>query len=85
MELKTPSLKELASTISSQISIIDDFLEKNALPQPSFAPYGLRNWEGADGQVQAARMHLIEAATDILHLAMGPSDYMKFNTLTVSP
>ena len=85
MELKTPSLKDLATTIFSQVSIVDDFLEKNALPQPSFAPYGLRNWEDADGQVQAGRMHLIEAATNISHLDMGPSDYMKFNALTVSP
>lgn len=85
MELKTPSLKELASAISSQSSIVNEFLEKNALPQPSFAPYGLRNWEDADGEVQAARMQLIEAATDILHLAMGPSEYIKFNALTARP
>jgi hypothetical protein len=82
MELKTPSLKELASAISFQSSIVNEFLEKNPLPQPSFAPYGLRNWEDADGEVQAARMQLIEAATDILHLAMGPSEYIKFNALT---
>lgn len=43
---------------------------------------GLRLWdfEGID----EARIGLIEAATDILHLAMGPNQYMTYQALTVN-
>jgi hypothetical protein len=82
MALKSPSLKELALTITSQVSTINNFLEKNALPQPSFAVDGPASLP-EDLEVQSARLALIEAATDMLHLAMGPLDYMRWQPLTL--
>jgi hypothetical protein len=84
MELKTPTLIELASAIAAQTAIVNSFLEKNQHPQPSFASCGLRGWNFPDLELQQARTQLIEAATDILYLAQGPSEYLKYQSLTVS-
>jgi 6-hydroxytryprostatin B O-methyltransferase len=86
MALNSPSLKDLAALISAQSSKISDFVEKNDLPQLSFAVDGLRDRSfNGDLEAQGARVALIEAATDILHLAIGPEDYMKYQPITACP
>jgi 6-hydroxytryprostatin B O-methyltransferase len=76
------SLGELVALISTHVSTITKFLDVNSLPHPSFAvnaPAGLPG----DANVQRARFALIEAATDLIHLATGPEDYIKLQSLEV--
>jgi hypothetical protein len=84
MELPNPTLKDLATSIDKQVSLIDACLEHLSLPQPSFEIDGLRRWDhpGLD-EVQDARIALIDAASDLLHLAMGPYEFLKSEYLGV--
>jgi 6-hydroxytryprostatin B O-methyltransferase len=85
MALNSPSLLELASAITSQVSIINEFLQNNGLPQPSFAVDGLRTREFPENpEIQQAYMELVESASDLLHLALGPENYVASVPLQVS-
>lgn len=85
MTLNSPSLEELASAISSQASTITKFLQNNGMPQPSFTVDGGRKREFPDNpEIEQAYMGLIESASDLLHLALGPKKYMTFMPLYVS-
>lgn len=81
----SPSLKELASIINAQTSKISDFVEKNGLPPISFGVDGMRD-RGFLGNPEliVANMALIQAATDLLQLALGPQDYLTNVGLTLS-
>jgi O-methyltransferase domain len=74
---------DLAAQISSSSAIIAGYLEKNSLPQPTFAVDSPRSLPEVP-EVQAARMALIEAAAKIHHLAIGADDYIWQQSLTVS-
>lgn len=85
MELQNPTLKDLATAINKNVSIIDSCLEHSSLPKPSFAIDGLRRWDHPElGEAQEARIALIDAATDLMHLAMGPFEYLKTEYIAVS-
>lgn len=77
-----PSMKDLAERISSQVDTITQSLDSQSLPQPSFRP----DAPGAipeDGQVQAARIALIEAASELILLAQGPIEYIRNEAFVV--
>jgi len=74
---------DLAAQISSSTAMIAGYLEKNNLPQPTFAVDSPRSLPDVP-EVQAARMALIEAAAKIHHLAIGADDYIWQQSLTVS-
>ena len=74
---------DLVAQISSSTAIITGYLEKNNLPQPTFAVDSPRSLPEAP-EIQAARMALIEAAAKIHHLAIGAEDYIWHQSLTVS-
>ena len=85
MALNAPSLLELASTISLQVSTITKFLQSNELPQPSFAVGGSREREFPENpEIEQAYIELAESASDLLHLALGPKKYMTIVPLSVS-
>jgi 6-hydroxytryprostatin B O-methyltransferase len=85
MELQNPTLKDLATRINKNVSAIDACLEQSSLPKPSFAIDGLRRWDHPElDEVQEARIALIDAASDLLHLAMGPYELLKSEYLGVS-
>lgn len=85
MEFQNPTLKDLATAINKNVSIIDACLEHSPIPKPSFAVDGLRRWNHAElDEVQEARNLLIDAATDLLHLAMGPYEYLRTEYMAVS-
>lgn len=85
MALNSPSLQELASVISSQVSTITKFLQNNGLPQPSFAvdESGAREFP-ENPEIEQAYMELVESTSDLLHLALGPKKYMLMVPLSVS-
>ena len=74
MAQPSPNFESLVATISESSSAITSFLSSNKLPTPSFdenGPVGLP----PDPEVQGARLQLLGALTDMLHLAMGPAFY----------
>lgn len=80
------SLSKLAAQISEHAKVIEDTIALHNLPQPSFladGPTGL-----PDGpefkKLQKSRSALIDAARSIEHLATGPEQWIKTQTLTVS-
>jgi 6-hydroxytryprostatin B O-methyltransferase len=85
MEFQNPTLKGLATAINKNVSIIDACLEHSSLPKPSFALDGLRRWDHPElDQAHEARIALIDAATDLMHLAMGPYEYLRTEYMAVS-
>jgi 6-hydroxytryprostatin B O-methyltransferase len=77
-----PSMKELAERICSQVDTITKFLDSQSLQQPSFKP-DAPSAIPEDKQVQAARIALIEAASDLILLAQGPSEYIRNEAFVV--
>ena len=70
------SLTEIASTISANAQIIEEFLNSNGLPHPSFAlggPPGFPVPPSAT-HIYQARDLLIDAAIKLTDLARGPVD-----------
>jgi hypothetical protein len=76
------SMKELALSIASQVDIISKFLDSQSLPHPSFKPDGPSALP-EDDQVQAARISLIEATTNLTLLAQGPAEYIRNESFVV--
>jgi hypothetical protein len=75
-------MKELAECIDSQVNTITKFLDLQSLPHPSFKP-GAPSALPEDGQVQKARIALIEAANDLILLAQGPGEYIRNEAFVV--
>jgi hypothetical protein len=80
------SLKDLVASISKNATIIHNFLIANDRPQLSFAanvdqtlPTGPEY-----GQLQDARIELINQAKLLLDLTLGPSDALRHLPLPVS-
>lgn len=78
----SPSMRELAESIISQVNTITKFLDGQSIPHPSFRP-DAPSALPYDGQVQAARVALIEAANDLILLAQGPSEYIRNEAFVV--
>jgi hypothetical protein len=62
------SFSSLTADIQSQVNIIDAYLNKHKLPQPSFAPDSPTELP-LDAGVQRARLKLIETASALANLA----------------
>lgn len=77
-----PSMKELAETIYTQVETITKFLESQSIQQPSFRP-DAPSAIPEDRQAQAARITLIEAASDLILLAQGPAEYIRNEAFVV--
>lgn len=85
MEFPNATIEELAAAINKHVSSINTCLEQSSLPKPSFAIDSLRRWDHPElEEVQESRIALIDAASDLLHLAMGPYEYLKSEYLGVS-
>jgi len=85
MEFQNPTLKDLATIINKSVSLIDTCFENSSLPKPSFSIDGLRKWDHPELQgAQESRIALIDAATDLLHLALGPNEYLRSEYIAVS-
>ncbi|SPO05440.1 related to sterigmatocystin 8-O-methyltransferase precursor [Cephalotrichum gorgonifer] len=69
-----PTLTELAATISEAAQALTSYLEANNLPAPSFAEDGPADYPKAP-EVIGARFQLLGALHDLVHLAMGPTEY----------
>lgn len=63
----------LAQLISSKTSVIDDYLQRNNLPQPTFDIDGpLDPIKDATDEIQNAKINVIEAAIELRQLLEGP-------------
>lgn len=78
-----PTLNSLAAVITQATSTISSYIDENKLPAPSFAENGPQTYPMAP-EVQFARLQLLDAATDLLHLAMGPANYSLMYPVFVS-
>ena len=76
------SLTSLASVISSSATRISETLSQNGIAGPTFDEAGFDHSEREakanidHHSLRAARMELINAAHDIINLAMGPVDHV---------
>jgi hypothetical protein len=77
-------ISELASSILSNTSKIDIFLQENGLPTLSFDALGPGRYgtTPVTPDIEAARVRAVEAVTELLELLQGPSLSLK---PTVSP
>lgn len=78
-----PTLNGLAAAITQAASTISSYIDEHKLPAPSFAEDGPERYPMAP-EVQIARLQLMESATDLLHLAMGPESYSLMHPVFVS-
>lgn len=74
-----PTLHSLSSTIYSKASELSELLKTAGLPEPSFSEKSHGDFAedtatAADAAFRKTRDDLINAATDIIRLAMGPID-----------
>jgi hypothetical protein len=78
-----PTLNGLAAAITQAASTISSYVDKHNLSAPSFAEDGPESYPLAP-EVQSARLELWGAATDLLHLALGPQAYSLMYPIFVS-
>ena len=78
-----PTLEELSAQISSSVAAITAYLKNNGGKAPTFAADGLHEYPPAP-EIMGPRLALIEAASDLVQLAMGPDQWIKSMQLTVS-
>ncbi|KAF7548437.1 hypothetical protein G7Z17_g7058 [Cylindrodendrum hubeiense] len=71
MSLPEPTLTSLAASISDAAKGITKYLEDNGHPAPSFQESGLERYP-KDPQLLGLQFQLIEATSDLYHLALGP-------------
>lgn len=67
------TLTELSQAIAQQVKTITEILDRNGQPQPSFDIDGPITYPPI-GEVQEARLLLINSATRLLQLATGPAE-----------
>lgn len=77
------TLAELAHEIQFNVAVIDDYLKKHNLQQPTFDVDSPKELP-PDANVQRARMLLIEKATALANLATGSADDLLWHQMTVS-
>ena len=85
MSQPEPSLESLAETIGQLSKTITSYLSLNGFAQPSFAIDAPPSYPPAP-EVQGPRLMLIQALTDMLHLAYGSNDFLfQHTSLFVRP
>ncbi|KAI8947010.1 S-adenosyl-L-methionine-dependent methyltransferase [Xylaria longipes] len=77
----TNRIVKLASLITHQTTMINDFLQENKLPTPSLGLDALQSPHIPDGapDIQAARDSVIAACSELKALLTGPRQLLKFN------
>ena len=72
-------INELASIISRNTTVVDDFLESKNLPTPTFGIDALPKIPIPDEmvEVEAARLKVIEASAELKALMMGPAELLR--------
>lgn len=83
MSSPEPTLASLAASISDAANAIAKHLEDNGHPAPSFQEEGLERYP-KDPQLMGLRFQLIEATSDLYHMALGPEDMAFMQPLFVS-
>ncbi|KAK6529440.1 hypothetical protein TWF281_008613 [Arthrobotrys megalospora] len=77
-----PKLSELAATISANAKIVEDYIEAQGLPYPSFAADGPSNFpvpqNGETEKIHEARQALLTASKHIYDLATGPNEFLRW-------
>jgi 6-hydroxytryprostatin B O-methyltransferase len=71
-------LEELSSSITDNARIVSQYLASQNLPQPSSRSDGPSTVlpKGSPQSIQEARENLIANSLEILHLAIGPSEFL---------
>ena len=72
------TIAQLASSIATNIAIVNEFLTSNNLPTPSFDEDGpSRSLIPQDAsEIEAARVAVIDDALKLRNLMLGPRDYL---------
>ncbi|KAK6511688.1 hypothetical protein TWF481_000596 [Arthrobotrys musiformis] len=77
-----PKLSELAATISANAKIVEDYIEAQGLPYPSFASDGPSNFPVPQNEetekIHEARQALLTASKHIYDLATGPNEFLRW-------
>ena len=76
-------MEELSAQISENVASIMGFLRTNGHPEPSFAVDGPPSYPNVP-EIMGPRAALVQAASDLLHLALGPDQYWRYSLFTVS-
>jgi hypothetical protein len=79
------ALSALADKISKSAKTIEKFLQENNLPEPSFDADGPKAFPVGDQhpEILAARDELIDSTQELRDLVVGPTDTIKWRTMTV--
>lgn len=87
MSQPPPSLTLLAERISKSTETIESFLKDKQLPAPSFDADGPKTFPATDENpdILAARDELIDCTQELRDLVVGPTDTIKWRTMTVNP
>jgi hypothetical protein len=83
MSTPTPSLTELAKTVTAATAALEAALKARNLKQPSFGPDGLDVYPH-DPEVQMIKMQLSDAVEDLNYLVNGPHDTFGAEIMGVS-
>ncbi|KAF3931385.1 O-demethylpuromycin-O-methyltransferase [Dactylella cylindrospora] len=77
-----PKLSELAAQISANAKIVEDYIESQGLPYPSFAADGPSNFPvpltPETSQIHEARQALLTASKHIYDLTTGPNEFVRW-------
>ncbi|KAF3920378.1 O-demethylpuromycin-O-methyltransferase [Dactylellina cionopaga] len=77
-----PKLSELAATISANAKIVEDYIEAQGLPYPSFAADGPSDFPVPQTKeaesIHEARQALLAASKHIYDLATGPNEFLRW-------
>lgn len=73
------TLQSLSSTVGLKVTELSNLLKTAGLPEPSFseksyADFSHETTASTDNAIRQVRTDLIDAAKDIIRLAMGPID-----------
>jgi hypothetical protein len=83
MSTPTPSLTELAKTVTAAATALEAALKAHNLKQPSFGPDGLDTYPH-DPEIQMVKMQLGDAVDDLSYLVNGPHEVFGGDTVAAS-
>ena len=73
----TSRIAELASLVTTNTAIVDEYLKANKLPQPSFDVDGPFDLNLKDPKVEEARIAAMDASNELQDLLMGTSGQLR--------
>lgn len=71
-------LPDLAAQVSSAAAVINDFLVSNGYQQPSFNVDAPPAFPSAPTEIINARRQMLDAAQEIVDLAVGPAEHLRW-------